>query len=128
MSDIFLTPQQQLEYDLLKLARGMESRVMALIGKHYEGHLFGCEVIVNVTPSGIREASVLIDHPYLAEAEGRYHIKASEVGLKGEGILRLCGEILERMNVPRRSVNSMDEIVEFSEFDKAKSKEVFKCR
>lgn len=130
MSELILTPQQQRERDLLKIATDMEKRVMALIGKHYEGHLFTCEVVMSASSrtGAIRDASVMIDHPYLSEAQGRYHIRASEVGLKGEGILRLCGEILERMDVPRRSAKDVDEIVEFAHFNTAKSKEVFKCR
>lgn len=86
-------------------AKEMERRVTALIQQHYPEHLF----TVEVDP---KTGNILLDHPLLIHAKARYFCAFKDFN-DGRGVLRLCGEILERVNVRR------GELLWFEQYDDA---------
>lgn len=66
-----------------------------LIQQHYPEHLF----TVEIEPV---HGNIIIDHPLLANAEARYFCRYSDFEqTNGRAVVKLAGEILERVNMPR---------------------------
>lgn len=86
-------------------AQVMKRRITALIQKHYPEHLF----TVEVNPDN---GNILLDHPLLIHAKARYFCRFADFN-DGRGVLKLCGEILERVNVRR------GELKHFEDYDVA---------
>lgn len=94
-----------------RLAREVEARIAAEVAKAYPGHLF----TITVDPE---HGNVFIDHPLLASAKGRYFVNKNS-GDTIKDVLRQCGEILERVNIPRGAAHGhMLEYDEASELAK----------
>ena len=87
------------------LAHEIKRRTTALIQQHYPEHLF----TVEVDPDN---GNILLDHPLLIHAKARYFCAFKDFN-DGRGVLKLCGEILERVNVRR------GELKHFEDYDVA---------
>lgn len=76
-------------------ARDLKKTVSNLIQKHYPEHLFQVEVEEET-------GSIFIDHPLLAHSVARYFCRYNDyVQSDGKIIVKLCGEMLERVGVAR---------------------------
>ena len=74
-------------------ARVIERRIAEEVKKAYPGHVFTITVEID-------NGNVFIDHPLMAHAKGRYFVNTQQ-GETIKDVLRMCGEILERVNILR---------------------------
>lgn len=86
-------------------AKELKRKATDLIQAAYPEHLFHLEV-------NEETGDILIDHPLLAHAKGRYFCSyATYEQSGGQAVVKLAGEVLERANVRR------GELMFFEEYD-----------
>jgi radical SAM superfamily enzyme YgiQ (UPF0313 family) len=84
-------------------ARELKKTVEDLIQKHYPEHLFAVEVMEET-------GSILIDHLLLAHAGARYFCRFEDYERSGgQAVVKLAGEILERVNIKRGELKHYEE-------------------
>lgn len=105
MNQLILPPHMIDRMRKQQSARQIEQRIRAEVAKVYPGHMFEFEV----QPE---QGAVLIDHHLLASNKVRYVVHNTD----GIGkALAYCGEILERLGLPREG------LVHFDQYDEAEA-------
>lgn len=88
-------------------AKELKKTVTDLIQKHYPEHLFHIEVDEET-------GSIFIDHMLLSHAKARYFCKYADYERSaGQAVVKLAGEVLERVNIRR------GELLYYEEYDVA---------
>lgn len=78
-----------------RLAKAFAHRCTMELQKHYPEHLFVCEV-------DYTDGTIFIDHPLLKASGARYICHYADYErTQGKELVRLAGECLERVNLPR---------------------------
>lgn len=114
MSGLILPAHMQEHRRKQQVARQIASRIASEVAKVYPGHMFQFEVQPD-------QGTVFIDHHLLSSNKVRYVVHTAD----GIGkVLQYCGEILERLNLPRQG------LVHFDQYDEveANAKEAFASR
>lgn len=96
--------------------KGAKARIEALLREAYPFHLFQVEV----TPAG----DCYIDHMLLSQSGGRYYFHMRDFIRDEKVPLRQFGELLERVGIPRTSLESLHQYADA----KPAAKEAFSCR
>lgn len=99
-------------------AKELKRTVTDLLQKHYPEHLFQIEVQEDT-------GSILIDHPLLKHAGARYFCRYADYERSGgQAVVKLGGEILERVSIPR------GELYHYETYDEVEhlTKEAFASR
>jgi ABC-type phosphate transport system auxiliary subunit len=98
MGQLILPPRLRMARDQanalrLKKARlGLKKHATAKIQEHFPEHLFTVEVD--------EHGNLIIDHLLLADSKARYFCRYADYQ-DGKGVVKLAGEILERVNMHR---------------------------
>jgi len=82
-------------------AAELKRHATAVIQAAYPEHLFHLEVDENY-------GHVIIDHPLLAHSKARYFCRWSDYD-EGRGVVKLAGEILERVNIRRGELKNYEQ-------------------
>lgn len=121
LPEAFLAKQRVMKKRLMQTAAwGLKKRITQMIQTEYPEHLFTVEVQPDT-------GNIIIDHPVLAKAGARYFCRYNDFDKsQGKAVLKLCGEILERVNMPR------SELKYYEDYDDTRvvslSKTQFKAR
>lgn len=99
-----------------KLKKHCEQWARDLLWKHYPNHLFMVEFMTH-------EQSFRIDHALMAGSGACMYVHPGEDDL-AKAIVRVAGEILERVGIKRGKLESYDVYDEAS----GKAKDAFACR
>jgi hypothetical protein len=96
LPEAFLAKQRMLKKRMMRTAAyGLKKHITRMIQQAYPEHLFTVEVQPET-------GHIIIDHPLLAKAEARYFCRYNDFEQsQGKAVIKLCGEILERANMPR---------------------------
>lgn len=112
MSGLLLTPEQRATRERIKATK---TQIENLLQSAYPNHLFQIEVT--------ERGDCFIDHLLLRHSKGRFYFHVSTFMKDEKTPVRLAGELLERVDLPREG---LQHLAQYNEADLA-AREAYKA-